>query len=685
MLNRIEYTVTFPTGKTFGASADFTTGLTAITGPNESGKSLMLEMVRYALFGSKALRGKATDYKKLKLSLEFELRGETYRVERTGSNAKLFIGDDQVATGVKPVNLKIIALFGYNLDVFDVANACLQGEIEGLGSMRPTERKALVDRTIGLDAIDEASATAQDELTGARAQLQLLDQDIVVPPAPEKPEGYIPAAELREKLKAQRALRDEMVNLKAWLEANPLPPTPQQPKKPENLGDLVELEAAAEKYQRDVERLSEIEERINSTVKPELTLAQIEEASLAILEFKARQEDDRKRAAAPAPDYTEAELYNIENAQKAAEIRRQIEALRGQGEHECPACEFTWSDHDEQIHDLTLEIPLYEDIQLPEWWRDVDVRRERLAAERHERMLETLTGAPEVPEPEWTNAQLDRLRQQWVDYDALADLRIERRKLASATSEDPSEALKIARDFFSEELRWEREFEEHTQIALKIDEKTARLKEVEDQYEGEDAYNNLVPLLEAAAGYESQLQTYEREKAKFAEQEQRVKEKRAEVADLEAVRKSLRELKTKIKNHLLPSLNTVASVLLSRMTGGERNEIRVDEDFEILVDGQLLNTLSGSGKAVANLAIRLGLGQVLTNKTFSVFLADEIDASMDADRAGYTSECLSNLTSSIAQVVIVSHKPISASHHIELEKTHANDASRQGDGSQRAA
>jgi DNA repair exonuclease SbcCD ATPase subunit len=65
----------------------------------------------------------------------------------------------------------------------------------------------------------------------------------------------------------------------------------------------------------------------------------------------------------------------------------------------------------------------------------------------------------------------------------------------------------------------------------------------------------------------------------------------------------------------------------------ERQSIVVDEEFDVTVDGQALDTLSGSGKAVANLALRLGLGQVLINRVFSLFIGDEIDASLDVDRA----------------------------------------------------
>src|SRR5260221_8314627 len=68
---------------------NFMTGQTAITGKNESGKSVTLEMILFALWGSMALRGAADDYKKLEVTLEFVVREMTYRIVRTIKNAKL--------------------------------------------------------------------------------------------------------------------------------------------------------------------------------------------------------------------------------------------------------------------------------------------------------------------------------------------------------------------------------------------------------------------------------------------------------------------------------------------------------------------------------------------------------------------------------------------------------------------
>jgi exonuclease SbcC len=87
-----------------------------------------------------------------------------------------------------------------------------------------------------------------------------------------------------------------------------------------------------------------------------------------------------------------------------------------------------------------------------------------------------------------------------------------------------------------------------------------------------------------------------------------------------------------------------------------RSAVVVDQEFDVTVDGQRLDTLSGSGKAVANLALRLGLGQVLTNNVLSLFVGDEIDASMDDTRAENLGSCIHQLAGKISQIIQITHK-----------------------------
>lgn len=76
-------------------------------------------------------------------------------------------------------------------------------------------------------------------------------------------------------------------------------------------------------------------------------------------------------------------------------------------------------------------------------------------------------------------------------------------------------------------------------------------------------------------------------------------------------------------------------------------------------------SISCFGKAVANLALRLGLGH-LTNKVFSLFIGDEIDASLDVDRAQQTSSAIRGLNQSFLQTVLVTHTYLEEDYCINL-------------------
>ncbi len=50
-----------------------------------------------------------------------------------------------------------------------------------------------------------------------------------------------------------------------------------------------------------------------------------------------------------------------------------------------------------------------------------------------------------------------------------------------------------------------------------------------------------------------------------------------------------------------------------------------------------------------------------------MFIADEVDASMDDERAAYTAECLRRLTDLISQVILITHKHPEADQMLELD------------------
>lgn len=569
---------------------EFDKGLTGIVGKNESGKSLIVEFIRFALFGSAALRGKADDYKKLHVELWFSIKGEDYHVTRKGTKVLLRRNGDDLASGTKPVNQAIVEILGYDLTVFDVANACNQGNVEALSNMRPTERKAMVDRTIGLNVLDDLIKHAGDQALLNKREAETVERLLVQPVEPVQPENYSPSTALAGELSQNRTLLAERNQLQGWL--NAVPPAPVEPPLCSVRETVAELEAHQRQRKAVLDLQADLERRIKAVVLPKYPVAYLDQQAAQWVAYTLWQQKKR---------------------------------LLDQGHLCCPSCKHEWPIASEQLHALADVT----EVDKPEI-SEATIKTER-SLQGQQELLDDLTEelhSVVVPDDRTVDLQTRRqyeagLSQYWVQvqaYDAYQ-------------AEQPAKQARFNQLAYVEEL---------------VGVLDGRLREAQ-------AYERDVAV------YQSAVVAYEKNVAVAAE----ARRKADEFAE---AKKRIADLKVRVKTHLLPSLNKVASILLNQMTGGERYLVEVDEDFEILIDGQPINTLSGSGKAVANLAVRIALGQILTNKVFSVFFADEVDAAMDDDRATYTAQALRRLTDLIGQVIIVTHKKVETDHLIELKK-----------------
>lgn len=578
----------------FDRTFEFEKGLTGIIGKNESGKSLIVEFIRFALFGSAALRGKSDDYKKLHVELWFSIKGQEYHVIRKAGKVELYRDGAELASGTKPVNAAIIDALGYDLTVFDVANACNQGNVEALSNMRPTERKAMVDRTIGLDVLDDVIAHCGAEALAAKKLADALSKNLVEPVEPEMPEDYVFSTDLAEPLRLARSLQQKRSQLQGWLTAAPAQPSaPAKCSVAETVETLVRYQDQRSKLQRE---LVEVENSLKALVLPKY--------SKEYLDQKAEQ-------------------------WVAYGFWLQKKRFLDQGDLCCPSCNHTWP----------------------------------IAAEA----LKSFEGVVEVEKPEITEMQIKVERDRLGNVDKLDELSGVLNTLTAQLADMPDRSadLKLRLEADAAEAQYAAQMRAYD--AYQVD-YTAKKAEF-------DALENIDKTVETLAAQHQTALIYERDRKAYNEAVVRFNAARDQVAEYvqksdeyaEAKRR-VQALKVQVKTHLLPSLNKVASILLNQMTGGERYEVLVDEDFEITIDGQPIGTLSGSGKAVANLAVRIALGQILTNKVFSVFFADEVDAAMDDDRAAYTAQALRRLTDLIGQVVIITHKRPETDHLIELKK-----------------
>lgn len=684
MFHSLRYAVTFPsTGRTLSADLNFDTGFSSITGDNETGKTMILEMLRFLLWGSTALRGRSEDYRTLQAAGELSIRGVRYGVDRTMRKATLRRGEETIASGVSAVNEKIAQLFGYGITVFDVANSINQGDVERLGSMSPAERKRMVDSVLGIDALDLVTRWGLEEARLLDREAETLRRTAVPPVPPTKPEGYVASSTVD--LPALRAAAQELAQIEGFLSVQRAAPVKPAGETSEELAkaradlrnELAALRARAAALPASVPYSEE----------------QLAEAEQGWAAFHAYTAALQWLGAHPAPSYTVEQLQSMRDAWDLIEAhdnhdaqQKRVAAIEAQiaaaDRVSCPECSHSFALHQEHVaqlqEQLASERELLE-IGDPGYVRPVTPAlglqqigvQERIVASDDPATRATMQAVPAATRPAVAEHQIPVFRAQIEQAAQRATIEASLAELQAQFDAMPDyEALLLAQRAYDQALP------EYEAWVAQRDAKQARAAALqgarERLAEGERIHA-------VSAAYEAALDRYGADYDRYATTMQEVERLEGRAAEYRKVRDVMNVLRSLIKQHLLPSLNRVASHLLSRMTGGQRTAIYVSEDFDVVVDRQPLDTLSGSGKACANLALRIALGQVLTNRVFSVLLADEVDASMDDFRAEQTSNVLCMLENTISQVLLVSHKPIESTNRIELGVSSAERASLYGE------
>lgn len=711
MLKQLKYKVTFRNpAKTLEGNYNFQTGMTAITGKNGKGKSFIMEMIQYLLHGTEALRGKADDYVELEGELDFELKGRDLRVTRDKRGAVLkelvegtFTtgegvtteqgGVKNLASGTKAVNLKIAELFGYSSKVFRVANACNQGKIEELGSMLPAERKRLVDETIGLNVLDAVTEFIDGKRKDLNTGIKAIESILVAPVEPVNPNLPYTSVDYKAQRDALALERDQRNSLMGVANRVLVEPMRVDPHPEDGLYEQYQEEQATRAsmltaksiLDRELKAIPVYNGKIVTELEPDDAQFDQYMADLKALEkldteiAVNRRGLDKYKWTEPVLTWEEIEAYKVRNTlvdRWEAKMRLKAKNVP----HDCPKCQHHWEDEDPRLKtefaDVSDECP-GERTQLVvlveaeknrsnyESWTPLKAHLDTLV--RDSLKYDGPKLEADIKRIGTTRAAIQESRFAQANEERRQDLN---KKIADLLeglqkTEDRSMVLPLIQKQRLEYAQYQtrlQAYNEQLEDQKRAQAELKRFPEELDQLLGEREASYITVL-----NYENNLEHYQKAKEAYDKAMEQLQALRDELQDWDNGRKAVVDLRAKVKGYLLPSLNSVASLLIQQMTGGELSWIVVNEDFDITVEGQRLETLSGAGKAVANLALRIGLGQVLTNRVFSVMMLDEIDASCDDDRAQYIAGCMMNLTKTIKQVIQVSHKAgLVADHHVRL-------------------
>ena len=172
---------------------EFRPGLTGIIGPNGAGKTTILEAIAWSIYGTSALRGtkdtlrfnRAPGRSTVKTELEFDLRGERYRVTRTPRTAELYRAghEDPIAAGATEVTRQLTRRLGMTRREFYNTYFTGQKQLQFLAAMGPADRARFLSQVLGYERLRLAQELAGDQRKVLRGQVEELSRTLGDPEA----------------------------------------------------------------------------------------------------------------------------------------------------------------------------------------------------------------------------------------------------------------------------------------------------------------------------------------------------------------------------------------------------------------------------------------------------------------------------------------------------------------------
>jgi exonuclease SbcC len=681
----------------------FPDGLVGIIGVNGSGKTTIVEAVGFALFGSRALRGRTEDVRtrtapsrgagrnrrdsEMRVELSIDHDGAVFRIVRSLADAALYVGGEAnaVALGNREVSARIAALIGMSYEEFVATYCTEQKGLEFLsGKKGATEREKFIIRVLGYDRLEELQELLRGDRKEKRATLQ----------------GYEASIGTREEIEQRLAAEEQQLRT-------------IREKHDEAFQALTRAEGEFSVLRAKMQKLDDLRSRFIKEREGVQTLqVRVEERAKrlqSLADAIINGEDDLRRALKPIAGARSLEDVLTDTRREAALAKDRAEMLSG----EVRTCEVSWR---EELSTVRAE-------------REALARQAEQVAQRV-RKVEALDAGGECPtcsQPlgetfEAVHAHLatehrglqERIEQlTGVERERTqppAELE-ERRELLRAAQRDVEKLqIKINELVACQQLEQKLKTIQADQRATQVDMNTAeenlergRKKLVEIGFSEEeylkdkgahDAAQRLVEVVRLQrVRLEGEVNTQAAMVARSFSDRERFDDRQAE---LEKLRREVRifdecdrivtDFRKFVNSSIRPRMAELASEYLTDLTDGRYSAVELGEDFTptVVEDGEVKRVISGGEEDILNLCMRIALSHMLAERagqSFSLLMLDEVFGSLDEARRGNVLALLEKLRRRFEQIIIITHLDDikdGVQHLIQVEYD-------EGDGSARIA
>jgi exonuclease SbcC len=634
-------------------------GCVAIVGENGAGKSSLVSLVDLALFGpqSRSLADYVTEGEEdMEIGVEFEHRGDVYRVRRTHSKRgrgqskldfeKLEETHDEggdwfplTRETAAATQEAICELIGLSRETFRASAFLAQGDGAAFTEAQPRERKRILAEVLGLDVWDRLlecvradKSVTEAELSRFAGQIEVWEHELA---------GRVDAVKERD---ASAVSKDEAAGRLEGTETELRALEERLGKAKEAQSVIDSAESLARARESALERLSarylelgRLDEDIANELlfKPELA-----RMADAIPWFEAQADDARAAAnAATERERLSAELGAVVNKIAVASVPE---------EATCPTCGqhlhaeakeralATLTEERDELERRLAELPEVGETR-PLGNVEHDLRLAREAQGKLGRLEERESQRAGV------QAELERLQEERPQLEGeLVEVKARVAELRLNEQEPVAHLTGLADDLRARAEHWRSERELFDRAVARCDERLERLGKIEHelldakaQTEGKRKTLDLLALLERAFGRDG-IPALIVENAAIPQ------------IELEA-------------NRILDELGTPFSVEL-RTQRALKSGDGMKEALDVIVsDGQAeraYETFSGGERTRLNLALRIALARLLAHRRGAEVRMLAIDEPEFLDEAGHArlAEVLRGLLGDFDRVLLISHQ-----------------------------
>ncbi|DAC71926.1 MAG TPA: SMC family ATPase [Thermoplasmata archaeon] len=655
---------------------EFPDGVTGVVGLNGVGKSTIFEAVAWSLYGPVAARTATDQIKRVGASpsepcwveLEFIFDENTYHIVREMSGKNLSasgsatINGKLAANGAEPLSRFIHKKLGMDWKSFYTSIFAKQKELNTLSSMNPGERRQLILRMLGINAVDDIISEIRSDTKEKKNLVEKLGADLVDEHGTDKITQYSQEIEnqqkkqkelsqrMEEQKKHHRKIEEDLSKIKKDCETKKL--------SYEKLCTTTEqLEGKKSKYEKkqrlenDIRTLEKtLHERQHLYEKQKENLTVFKNLDKDLQTFDQQQETNNTliQTMGKKQEQNATILHRLRDDIKELSTKKhRIEIMGPQAK--CPTCERILGEQQKKLlvaYTEELTKKNNEAQRLNEEAKKLQMEHERISREKQALQKKGIYLRSQVVEREKHQSSLRHTTEE---------TQRENRQLESMNKE-----LKTIGAVVFDEKQYQlirvhvgEAYKIYQETLTKLDNVKERHQEITVGLKEQEGKKNLISQA---------IKTFEKN---IEEQQKIIKKLQSERTDaqrLSMLSEVMDSYRTYLISQIRPTLSAHASELFDELTDGKYSQIELDEDYNLLVYDQGLpysiERFSGGEEDLANLCIRLAISEIITERAGSVFqfiILDEIFGSQDQIRKQNIIRALNSFSSKFRQIFLITH------------------------------